>query len=57
MCFIVSCLFMHFYAQTDVTIAFSFGRYFICIQDDNDVLNMNDGGFSQHIIVNSLFLC
>ena len=50
---------MHFYAQTDVTIAFSFRRYFICIQYDNDALNTNDGGVgvSQHIIVNDLFLC
>ena len=50
---------MHFYVQTDITIAFSFGRYFICIQDDNDALNTNDGGVgvSQHIIVNDLFLC
>ena len=45
-CFIVSCLFMHFYVQKDVTIAFSFWTIFFFIQDDNDVLNMNDGGVS-----------
>ena len=49
----MSCFCMHFYAQTDVTIAFSFGRYFICIQRDND----GGVGVSQHIIVNDLFLC
>ena len=40
---------MHFYAQKDVTIAFSFLDDILFLYkttDDNDVLNMNDGGVS-----------
>ena len=39
-CFIVSCLCI-FYVQTDVM-----EKYFICIQDDNDILNTNNVGVS-----------
>ena len=40
---------MHFYAQKDITIAFSFLDdilFLYKMTDDNDVLNTNDGGVS-----------
>ena len=42
------------YAQTEVTVAFSFGRYFICIlQYENDARGVS---VSEHIIV-LILLC